>query len=154
MVHSAASGSIPASDETATLPSDQVLGPWRCFHCGELCETVEAAEHHFGRMDGCEPICQVAAETYRALEREVQSYRSECDADTVLFYSLGAKHAAALREAEQTGYDRGLADAKAHPGDLGLMLIPALSVSPDGYGGEAGMHPEKLQQQEARDGRE
>ena len=88
-------------------------GPWRCFHCDELCETVEAATHHFGRHDGCTPICQVAAETYRAMEREVQSYRSESDADTVLFYSLGAKHSNALREAEQAGYDRGLADGQA-----------------------------------------
>jgi hypothetical protein len=74
--------------------------------------TVEEAEHHFGQYDGSVPICQVAAETYRALEREVQSYRSECDADTVLFYRLGADHATAARNAEQAGYDRGLKDAR------------------------------------------
>lgn len=119
MAHSGASASIPGETEVVFVGRPD--GPWRCFHCAELCETVEEAEHHFGQYDGSVPICQVAAETYRALEREVQSYRSECDADTVLFYSLGAEHASALREAEQTGYDRGLADAKAYPETLGLM---------------------------------
>lgn len=102
---------------------------WRCFHCDEVCTTAEEAEHHFGRMDGCTPICRVAAETYRKMEREVQLYRSECDADTVLFYSLGGKHATALREAEQIGYDRGLADAQAHPETLGLIRHSDLTAA-------------------------
>lgn len=40
-------------------------GPWLCFHCGELCETHEAAAEHFGEgnYEMEQPLCIEAAST-------------------------------------------------------------------------------------------
>tara|TARA_R100001244_G_scaffold2541_1_gene3939 strand:+ start:13123 stop:13446 length:324 start_codon:yes stop_codon:yes gene_type:complete len=97
-------------------------GPWRCFHCDEVFTDEDAAREHFGTVECEDPICGVTAERYREVERQLASFLSETDAASTTFYRLGAEHAAKERAAEQKGYDRGLADAKAHPETLGLML--------------------------------
>lgn len=93
---------------------------WRCFHCGdEFTDEAEAREHFGDTMDD-EPICQVTAERYRTVERELVAYQNESDATARTFYDIGHRAAVAERDAEQKGYDRGIADAKAHPGTLDL----------------------------------
>lgn len=96
-------------------------GPWRCFHCDHLAETEEDAEAHFGRFQECTPACQIDVAAYREMEDEVASYRTESDAASKAFYSLGAAHRTALIAAEQAGYDKGLADGQA------LVTGPATS---------------------------
>lgn len=91
---------------------------WRCFHCDEVFTDVAAAREHFGETLDDEPICQVTVERYRAVERELESYRNESDATSRTFYDIGHRAAVAARDAEQKGYDRGLADAKAYPETL------------------------------------
>ena len=99
-------------------PTYSGSAPWSCFHCVYVAETREEGLLHFGRAEDCTPICGVAAETYRQMEQAVWEYRNECDATSKTFYSLGAEHQTKLREAEQAGYDRGLADGLALTGNL------------------------------------
>lgn len=112
-----------------------VPAEWRCFHCDEVFTDEAEARLHFG--DSCvqEPICGVTAERYREVERQLEEYRSESDATSKTFYSLGAEHYRKERDAEQAGYDRGLADAKAHPGELGLARLNAAPAVSDGLRG-------------------
>lgn len=88
-------------------------GPWRCFHCEEVCQTVEEAEAHFGKFQDCTPACRIGVELFRKMEDELQSWRTESDSASKEFYGLGAAHATALRQAEEQGYERGLADGRA-----------------------------------------
>ena len=104
----------------ASLPvmtADELAKPsevrWRCFHCDEEFADTDAAAEHFGRFEDCAPICKVGADRFRQMEDELASWRSESDTASKEFYGLGAKHSTALREAEQQGYDRGLADGRA-----------------------------------------
>lgn len=94
---------------------------WRCFHCGDVFTDRDEAREHFGETLDDEPICQVTAERYRAVERELQTFQNEADATSKTFYDIGHRAAIAERDAEQKGYDRGIADAKAHPYELGLV---------------------------------
>lgn len=87
-------------------------GPWRCFHCDEVFTDEESAEAHFGESMCAEPFCQMTAEEMRELQLEVYRYRNE---DTELhreIRKLETDHAIALRRAEETGYARGLKDAR------------------------------------------
>lgn len=92
---------------------------WRCFHCDEVFTTVEAARAHFGDSELEEPGCKLNAleggllDLYRKAQDELHSYRIEDSATSREFYALGAKHQTALRDAEQSGYDKGLADGRA-----------------------------------------
>ena len=99
--------------------------PWRCFHCDEVFTDEDAARQHFGRFEDQDPICGVTAERYREVERQLDEYRTESDAQSRFFYEMGHKHNVAVRDAEQKGYDRGLADAKAFPGTIGLFRPPS-----------------------------
>lgn len=99
------------------------MGPWRCFHCGEVFTTREAAALHFGTSEVQEPLCTVTAERYREVERRLDEYRNEADATSRTFFAMGAKAQEMATIAEQKGYDRGIADAKAHPGELGLTSL-------------------------------
>lgn len=94
---------------------------WRCFHCGDVFTDKAAAREHFGETLDDEPICQVTAERYRQVERQLLMYENESDATSKTFYDIGHRAAIAERDAEQKGYDRGIADAKAHPYELGLV---------------------------------
>lgn len=94
---------------------------WRCFHCGDVFTDEAEAREHFGDTMDDEPICQVTAERYRTVERELVGYQNESDATARTFYDIGHRAAVAERGAEQKGYDRGIADAKAHPDEVGLQ---------------------------------
>src|SRR3546814_10339127 len=93
---------------------------WRCFHCDETFTDAAAAREHFGVTECEDPICGVTAERYREVERLLAEFRSESDPASREFYRLGGEHAQKEREAEQKGYDRGLADATAPPEELGI----------------------------------
>lgn len=104
---------------------------WTCFHCGDVFTDEAEAREHFGDTMDDEPICQVTAERYRAVERELDMYRNESDATSKTFYDIGHRAAVAEREAEQKGYDRGIADAKAHPHELGLVKAENRNGTPE-----------------------
>lgn len=86
--------------------------PWKCYHCGEVCKTDEAAFHHFGRTQYDKPVCQIDAAQLRAIERELERYRAE---DTELHRQIRAmqtKHARDLVREEERGYARGLSEGR------------------------------------------
>jgi flagellar biosynthesis/type III secretory pathway protein FliH len=97
---------------------------WRCFHCDEVFTDWGEARNHFGYTpeDG-PPSCKTTrgedSELYH-LKRRLELYQRE---DTELHRELHAKSAemaAAVRQAEEQGYARGLQDAKKYPETLGL----------------------------------
>lgn len=137
-------GSLAAKDGAAAPPQAPVAGSedsasevvWRCFHCDEAFADPAAAAEHFGSFEDCTPICKVGAARFRQMEDELASWRSESDTASKEFYALGAKHSTALREAEQQGYDKGLADGLALPRQKVSAAPPhhgkdALSVRPN-----------------------
>lgn len=101
---------------------------WTCFHCGDTFTTPGAARQHFGFDPTYDPACRIKLDEERGLVRALRSterkYRelleqtcSEQGAVAREFYELASKHSAALRQAEEQGYERGLADGRA--GDHG-----------------------------------
>jgi hypothetical protein len=131
----------PSIDELAKAAVE-----WRCFHCDEVFTEPEAAQDHFGDMTD-QPACQLNAleggilALYREAQRELHTWRVEDNASAREFYALGAKHHTALRDAEQAGYDKGLADSRAlssrvekaearitEPEDVIRYVYPALLV--------------------------
>lgn len=91
---------------------------WRCFHCDELFTDRGAAALHFGEDLMADPACKLTAmeggllALIRAQEQQLQVFRTEETASYREFYALGARHAEAVRRAEEAGYARGLVDAK------------------------------------------
>jgi hypothetical protein len=124
---------------------EQEATKWRCFQCDFTTADPDEAAHHFGKYEDCLPACKIGVEQFRALENEVQTWRTESDAASKEFYSLGAAHHVALRKAEQEGYDKGLADGQAEraldeqewqpietaPRDRAIILI-AINVRGEG----------------------
>ncbi len=106
---------FPAVDDIQTILAalDEQETKWRCFQCDFTTADQDEAAHHFGKYEDCLPVCKIGAEQFRALENEVQTWRTESDAASKEFYSLGAAHHVALRKAEQESYDKGLADGRA-----------------------------------------
>lgn len=91
---------------------------WRCFHCDEVFVTVVDARCHFGSDQFSDPACRIKAAGEHALlvalrnaEDALTRYRNE-DSDVLrVMYALSSDHGAAVVQAEQKGYDRGLRDA-------------------------------------------
>ncbi len=99
---------------------------WTCFHCGETFTTVGSARTHFGAqpaaVQGCMLRVQLGPE--RGLLMALRKAEDECrrawsavhdestDAHRAM-YAMQSRHAAALRDAEELGYARGLRDAQA-----------------------------------------
>ncbi|MDN3278806.1 hypothetical protein QWJ07_31405 [Frankia sp. RB7] len=110
------------TDENRQSPAETVSHDgreWRCFFCDEVFTDPKAAGNHFGcDHPGNEPLCQLAqvdggiARVIADLSEELQRYRSEDNESFREFYRLGADHVVALRNEEQKGYDRGLADGR------------------------------------------
>jgi hypothetical protein len=100
---------------------------WRCFHCDEVFTTAETAELHFGRGELDKPACQISIEHIRWLEQ--QHHRGVQDDTEALrtIRTIVGEHEALRRRAEEQGYARGLADARKHPQELGLVAAPPLS---------------------------
>jgi hypothetical protein len=95
---------------------------WRCFHCGDTFTKAQErhALNHFGADQGELPVCQMRGpgeyhllEMLRKAQAELERHRAE-DSDTMrAIYSMQADHAAALRQEEERGYAKGLADGRA-----------------------------------------
>lgn len=102
------------------------LEPYRCYHCGDTFMGVDA-RNHFGTDQTSDPACKIKLAGEFALlrmlreqEDQLARYRAE-DSDVMRsMWAMQDDHRRAVTDAEQKGYDRGLADAKAHPEDLGL----------------------------------
>jgi hypothetical protein len=120
------------TEETRQSPTQSVshvCREWRCFHCDEVFTDPKAAANHFG-VDhlGSETLCQMAqvdggiARVIADLAEELDRYRREDNESFREFYRLGAEHVVALRNEEQKGYDRGLADAGGAKTDVADML--------------------------------
>jgi hypothetical protein len=114
---------------SAIVPPPDVA--WRCFHCDEVFTGVDAARAHFGVDSDWEPGCMLKLTeeekdllaVITRLQNELSRYHEEDSDKDREIVALSAKHQSALRDAEQTGYDRGLADAKAYPETLGLIAL-------------------------------
>ncbi len=105
------------ADETYPMPSQG----WTCFHCGDHFTTPGAAQDHFGNTPMADPACRIKVGEERGLvmalrraEAELERYRAD-DSDMAReMHGMRAAHTVALRDAEQLGYDRGLADMRKH----------------------------------------
>ena len=96
---------------------------WTCFHCGEHFPSTfagaRAARDHFGWTPEATPACQIKAgaegglvQKMRRQELALARYREEdSDKDREL-HAMRADHAVALRQTEEAGYERGLADGR------------------------------------------
>jgi hypothetical protein len=93
---------------------------WVCFHCGERFmpteDGVAEAKDHFGADPLSLAACQIKAQegglltALREAEKELERYREgDSEADRH-FHHMRAEHERALRSAEQTGYDKAVAD--------------------------------------------
>ncbi|MGQ2989490.1 MAG: DUF3850 domain-containing protein [Brevundimonas sp.] len=113
---------------------------WRCFHCNETFTSEWRARQHFGANEDAEPACIIAGADGGLLEAMRRAEASAAEAWGLIlsesteaakaYMSLVGRHAEQNRAAEQAGYDRGIADAKAHPETIGLR--PAASpAQPD-----------------------
>lgn len=97
----------------------KITGPWRCFYCGEICATEAHAREHFGGVRGALAACQLKSsdrhliEVIRDQEEQLASYRAEDSEVLRAMYAQGAEHSTALRQAEERGYAKGVADMKA-----------------------------------------
>lgn len=104
---------------------------WRCFHCDEIFTDRRCAAAHFGADESAEPACQIKMggertllEALRRAEKEAGDAWAAIHAESTeaarAYYSQQGRHQEQLTAAEQAGYERGLADAQAHPEALGL----------------------------------
>jgi hypothetical protein len=104
------------------LCSERIASSWTCFHCGESFTDRSCAAIHFGASESAEPACKIKGDSdhylvqyIRDLEAQLASYRSETDAITRAWYAKNADHSAALRQAEEGGYNKGVRDMAAEP---------------------------------------
>lgn len=97
---------------------------WTCFHCGETFTTEGAARDHFGMEPSDDPGCRVKAGAERGLlmalrKAEAEIWRRRDDDGPVVaavvdeMRKMQQRHADALRDAEELGYERGLRDGRA-----------------------------------------
>lgn len=109
---------------------------WRCFHCGDVFTDADEAQDHFGTIITDVPACRLAPDLaglvkiIRQQESELRAHRGEETESFREFYRLGAKHSAELREEEEKGYARGLADAQKHPEEIGLQRVDTAPSPP------------------------
>lgn len=96
----------------------KITGPWRCFHCGEICATEAHAREHFGRVRGALTACELKSsdrhliEVIRDQEEQLEGYRAEDSNIMRAMCAQSSEHAEALRAAEEKGYARGVADMR------------------------------------------
>lgn len=94
---------------------------WRCFHCDSVFTDKEQAALHFGVSEHDAPACLINIDHVRWLEEQ---HRRAVDEDTQALRtvrSMTSDHERLRRSAEEEGYAKGIADARKHPEDLGLM---------------------------------
>lgn len=94
---------------------------WRCFHCNDVFATHAAAVEHFGASQMQRSACQIDITEYRRME---ENHWRHCEEDTDgdrALHSLRAEMSVAVIRSEEQGYARGLADARKHPKEVGLV---------------------------------
>lgn len=91
---------------------------YRCYYCKEMLTEPEASIH-FGDHGDSKPICIIHGSTahglavkVRELEKEIAEYRNESDPVSQYWYDLQTKHSQEKREAEESGYAKGLKDGR------------------------------------------
>lgn len=132
-----------ANAELLTVNCAQL--PWRCFHCDQILFTEDGARKHFGPDEGSRPACQIKGseggliEALRQAESEVLrlqfTLHTEGGETLTGWRAADGRHDRAVRSAEETGYERGLADAR--------LIEPAVAEAVAGLrtrtsGGHAG----------------
>ncbi len=127
---------IYGEPDRAALSAQPVAGAvaqpvaWRCFHCDETFTDTAAAQEHFGPSEHDKPACQMDIGYVRWL---LEQHRRNVDDDSDALRtvrSLAGEHETLRRRAEEQGYARGLADAKKHPEELGLIATPQAAPAP------------------------
>ena len=110
--------------DTYEFPS----GGWTCFHCGENFTSPGTARDHFGADPSATPGClikvQLGAErgllmALRKAEALIARYQqgdSDIHRKMVL---MQIRHADALCDAEEAGYERGRRDARGESPEAG-----------------------------------
>lgn len=95
---------------------------WRCFHCGATFTEAQRrwAAEHFGRREDQEPVCLIRSAGESALlhalrdaEDQLAGYREEDGNIMRAMAAMSADHAQALRNEEERGYAKGVADMRA-----------------------------------------
>lgn len=107
-------GAVPQQAEPTT---------WRCFHCEEVFTDRDSARDHFGSSEQQRPACEIDIKHIRWLE---ESHRRNVEDDTEALRTirgLAGEHETLRRRAEDDGFARGLAEAKKHPEELGLVRL-------------------------------
>lgn len=98
---------------------------WTCFHCGETFTTVGSARDHFGAAPDATPGCMVRValggergllSALRRAEEECRKaweavYNESTEAHKAM-YAMQTRHTHALEQAEQAGYERGMAESR------------------------------------------
>lgn len=127
------SDSIPPimlDDEHYAMPA---LG-WTCFHCGETFTTPGSAKAHFGFDPSRDPGCRIKRGGERALLMELRKTEDEIERLNFELHNEGAealksmrammgRHRDQLADAEQAGYDRGLADGRTAAAELPADVV-------------------------------
>ncbi|MES2181013.1 MAG: hypothetical protein V4493_02815 [Pseudomonadota bacterium] len=96
---------------------------WQCFHCGEIFETVGGAQDHFGANPQAKPGCMIKVElgaergllmALRKAEDDLAKawfkIGNESSESAIAYQSMVSRHQNQMRQAEELGYSRGLAD--------------------------------------------
>lgn len=105
-------------------PSVGVGERWTCFHCGEIFTDRTCAARHFGPDEDAKPACLIKAGAEGSLLRALRDAEaSAAEAWGLLhaesgdfaraYHAAVARHSSALTNAEELGYERGLADGRA-----------------------------------------
>lgn len=103
---------------------------WRCFHCSDVFTTPWEARDHFGHTEDATPACAFKGseiglvKALREAEKDASdawfALQNEGTTTAKAFRAMQGRHQRQLTVMEQLGYDRAVADARAHPGEIGL----------------------------------
>lgn len=104
------------------MSDDPSHGPWICYHCGEVCKDRQSARLHFGRDERSEAACIIKAgaegsllKALRNAEEQaddaIQAMHNESTDAAKAYHRQQCRHTQSLIAAEETGYERGLADS-------------------------------------------
>ena len=118
-VSAAVAAIMAAVDQAGKVKTER-----RCFHCGDAFADEHSARLHFGRDEDSAPACQIKAGAEQGLlgalrqaeyaaADAMRAIADECTDASRAYYAQMTRHNQALRNAEELGYERGMADARA-----------------------------------------
>lgn len=94
---------------------------WRCYFCDEVFTSKDKAALHFGVFEACEadePACKLMQhqerfmEYVRGLEHQIRLYQDENTPLQKAIWDVENLMQVSVNEAEQKGYNKGVADMK------------------------------------------